>query len=156
MRSAIVDAQGTGMTYVVPTLSWALAGSLARNGRSEEALALIDQSLRNVGQTWPRDKHSEYSRMKGELLLGRDLASDAEKLFESALDTARKSGALAHELRAAVSLARLYLKNGEPDAGRRILPPVFDLFTEGFQTPDLQEAKALIQKLEETANPASV
>jgi predicted ATPase len=149
MRSAMADADQIGMAYAMPTFGWALACSLAQNGWAEDARALIDRYLPHVEQSGPREKLSELYRLKGELLLGRNLESDAKRLFESALDAARKSGALAHELRAAVSLARLYLKMGQPAAGRRILPPVFDLFTEGFETPDLREARVLIQELSE-------
>ena len=88
--------------------------------------------------------------MKGELLLqgeGGKSTSAAEDCFSAALGLAREQGALFWELRAALSLARLRIRQDRQSAARAILAPVYDRFTEGFATADLTAAKALLDDL---------
>ena len=85
-------------------------------------------------------------RLRGELFRDRD-PSNAEALFREALEVARRQQAKLWELRAAVSLARLRRDQGRPIEARHLLVPVYEWFTEGFNTPDLKEAKALLDEL---------
>ena len=127
-----------------------LAGGLAGAQRFTEAFAAIEEALaqsdRN-GQYWCI---AELRRVKGELLLqggDRKSTSAAEECFRAALDVAREQGALFWELRAALSLARLRIRQDQQSAARTILAPVYDRFTEGFETADLRAAKALLDDL---------
>src|SRR5262245_7367165 len=91
----------------------------------------------------------ELCRLKGELLLAcsAEHATEAETCFLQALDIARRQQAKSWELRTAMSLARLWQQQGKHAAAHELLAPIYDWFTEGFDTPDLQEAKALLEEL---------
>jgi predicted ATPase len=88
-------------------------------------------------------------RLRGELLLQRSMApqGEAEACFQQALDVARRQQAKSLELRAAMSLSRLWQQQGKQTEARELLAPVYGWFTEGFNTADLQEAKALLEEL---------
>jgi predicted ATPase len=88
-------------------------------------------------------------RLKGELLLGQTApdASQAEVCFQQALSIARRQQAKSWELRAAMSLARLWQQQGERQEAHDLLAPIYGWFTEGFDTADLQEAKTLLAEL---------
>ncbi len=88
-------------------------------------------------------------RLKGELLLQHTVAQpgEAEACFQRALEIARRQQAKSLELRAAMSLSRLWQRQGKGAAARQLLAQVYDWFTEGFDTADLQEAKALLEEL---------
>ncbi len=103
-----------------------------------EALALADEE-----RCWP----AELYRIKGELLLASDNHADAERSFFQALDIARHQQAKSWELRAAMSLSSLWRDQGKRQEARDLLTPVYDWFTEGFDTADLKEAKALLDEL---------
>jgi len=93
---------------------------------------------------------AKLHRLKGELLLmqgGTDAAAPAEACLHRALAVARRQGAKSHELRAGTSLARLWREQGRQREARRLLAPIYDWFTEGFDTPDLQEARRLLAEL---------
>jgi len=127
-----------------------LAEGLAGAQRLTEAFAAIEDALAQSdrhGQHWCI---AELRRVKGELLLQRSdekSISAAEDCFRAALDVAREQGALFWELRAALSLARLRIRQDRQNAAREILAPVYDRFTEGFATADLRVAKALLDEL---------
>jgi class 3 adenylate cyclase/predicted ATPase len=107
-----------------------------------EALALTD----TTGQRWCEP---ELYRLKGELLLqqGSDTQADAEICFHQAIAIAQNQQAKSFELRATTSLARLWQQQGKRDEARQVLGDVYSWFTEGFDTADLQSAKALLDKL---------
>ena len=94
---------------------------------------------------------AELYRLKGALLWQHDMASleDAEACFQQALAIARRQEAKALELRAARSLSRLWQQQGKQAEARALLVPIYGWFTEGFDTADLQEAKALLEELSE-------
>ena len=81
--------------------------------------------------------------MKGELLLSKDEA-EAESLFQRAVEVAQRQEARSFELRAATNLARLWQKQGKQDEARALMAPIYEWFTEGFDTQDLKDAKALL------------
>jgi predicted ATPase len=102
-----------------------------------------------VATTGERHTEAEMHRLHGELLLRHAVpeAQAAEACFQRALDMARRQQAKWWELRAAMSLARLWQRQGKDSAARELLAPIYGWFTEGFDTADLQEAKALLAAL---------
>jgi predicted ATPase len=126
-----------------------MAEALGRAGQVSEGLAAIEEALEWTDRTEDRWAIAELLRVKGELLLlhGAPGAATAEGHFRQALDWARRQGALSLELRAATSFARLLRDQDRPADALALLQPVYDRFTEGFDTVDLQAAKALIDAL---------
>jgi predicted ATPase len=116
-------------------------------GQIEEALTLLDDALQIAERTGERWLEAELYRHKGQLLLRQGDSAAAEELYCSALRIAREQEAKMWELRAAVSRARLRFDQGRSAEARDLLAPVYSWFTEGFDTPDLKEAKALLGEL---------
>jgi predicted ATPase len=117
-------------------------------GQAEEGLALLDDALQIVERTGLRWFAAELNRHKGQLLLRQGHSAEAEELYRKALSIAEEQEAKLWELRAAVSLARLRRDQDRCTEARDLLAPVYGWFTEGFDTPDLKEAKALLDELE--------
>ena len=124
-----------------------LAEGLASLGEQAEALACIEQALIEVGQTHETWYEAELHRRRGDLLLSAGREAEAASCFEKALQVARSQSARSWELRAAASLAKLQAEAGRRGEARDLLAPVYDWFTEGFDTNDLREAKALLDQL---------
>jgi predicted ATPase len=118
-------------------------------GQTEEGLTVLAEALAVVEHTGECSWEAELHRLKGELLLARAIpeAQPAEACFQQALTVARRQEAKALELRAAMSLSRLWQHQGKRAEARQLLAPVYSWFTEGFDTADLQEAKALLEAL---------
>ena len=115
----------------------------------DDAWRCIDEAIRMIERTKERWWEAEVNRIAGEIALlspERDTAK-AETYFERALVVARQQQAKSWELRAAMSLARLWRSQGKPQQARELLAPVYGWFTEGFDTRDLKEAKALLEEL---------
>jgi predicted ATPase len=111
-------------------------------------LTLSDAALQvaeRIGERW---FSAELYRHKGELLLRPGHFADAEELYRKALSIAQEQEAKLWELRAAASLARLWGEQGRREEARDLLSPIYSWFTEGFETPDLRGAKALLDELE--------
>jgi len=125
-----------------------LAGACEIAGEIEEAAARLDQALQLVERTGERWFAAELDRQRGRLLLRRGYPEAAEELYRKALSIAREQEAKLWELRTAASLARLWRDQGRRAAARDLLAPVCGWFTEGFATPDLKEARALLGELE--------
>jgi len=139
-----------GALYLNTNLSAELAGGFAATGQIGEGLALIDDTLAHVDRTEEGWCRAELLRTKGELLLcrrERTGLAEAESCLRQALDVAHQQGALAWELRAATSLARLGAAQGRTGQARAVLAPVYDRFTEGFETGDLAAAQTLLSSL---------
>jgi predicted ATPase len=102
-----------------------------------------------VDHTGERYWEAEVYRLKGDLLLRQSVpdAPQAEACFQQALAVACRQQAKSWELRAAMSLSRLWQQQGKRAEARELLAPIYSWFTEGFDTPDLQEAKALLEEL---------
>jgi class 3 adenylate cyclase/predicted ATPase len=113
----------------------------------EEALRLLDDALQIVERTGERWFAAELDRRKGQLVLRQGHSEAAEELYRKALSIAEGQEAKLWELRAAASLARLRRDQGRHIEARDLLAPIYDWFTEGFDTPDLKEAKALLDEL---------
>ena len=116
-------------------------------GQVEEAVSLLDnasQIAERIGESWFA---AELYRHKGQLLLRQGHSEAAEELYRKALSIAQEQEAKLWELRAAVSLARLRRDQGRRAEARDLLAPVYGWFTEGFDTLDLKEAKALLDEL---------
>jgi predicted ATPase len=128
-----------------------LAEQLARAGEAEEGLAAVAEGLEVVETTGERVYEAELYRVRGELLLVRAKAepapAEAEACFRQAIDVARRQSAKSLELRAIVSLSRLYQKQGRREEARQMLAEVYGWFTEGLDIADLQEAKRLVEEL---------
>jgi predicted ATPase len=107
----------------------------------------VDDALQLIERTRERWFAAELNRHKGQLLLRKGRREAAEQLYRKALSIAQEQEAKLWELRAAVSLARLGREQGRRAEARDILAPVYGWFTEGFDTPDLKEAKALLDEL---------
>ena len=124
-----------------------LAGACEIAGQIEEAVTLLDDALQIVERTGERWFAAELYRHKGQLLLRQGHSEAAEELYRKALSIAEEQEAKLWELRAAVSLARLRRDQGRHAEARDLLAPIYGWFTEGFDTPDLKEAKALLDEL---------
>jgi predicted ATPase len=111
-------------------------------------LAVVSEALEIVETTGERFYEAELHRLQGELSLQLPTPlAEAEACLQQALAVARRQQAKSLELRAAMSLARLWQRQGQRDAARDLLAPLYGWFTEGFDTADLQEAKALLETL---------
>ncbi len=126
-----------------------MAVALGQHGDVDEGLELMNELLRLSQRDDVHWWEAELHRVKGELLLvGTPNHPDsAESCFKQAIEIAQSQGAKSLELRAAVSLARLWQERGKRGEARDILAQVFEWFTEGFETPDLIEAKKVLAQL---------
>ena len=147
LRAGTAAFRLTGAELFAPFLVMLLTSACEIAGQVEESLALLAEAIQIVGRTGERWLSAELNRKKGELLLRQGNSVGAEELYHKALTIAAKQGAKFWELRAAASLARLRRDQGRPAEGRDLLAPVYGWFTEGFDTPDLKEAKALLIEL---------
>jgi predicted ATPase len=126
-----------------------IAESCKRSGRTAEAQEMLRSALEMANATGERVIEPELHRLFGESVRA-NLPEDwhaAELCFHRALDLAREQQAKSWELRAAMSMARLWRSQGKPQQARELLAPVYGWFTEGFDTLDLKEAKALLEEL---------
>jgi predicted ATPase len=114
---------------------------------------MLDEALAVVNETGGRWAEAELHRLKGELLLPSEVQSlesrvqEAEACFQKAIEVARRQSAKSLELRAAMSLSRLWQRQGKRDEARQLLGEIYGWFTEGFDTVDLQEAQTLLKEL---------
>ena len=146
MRQGLEASRATGTVVGIDV--HALAEAYGQVGQVDEGLHLLPEPLARVDTTeGPRT--AERHRVHGELLLRQAIpdAPQAEACFQQALDVARRQQAKSWELRAAMSLARLWQQQGKRDQARELLAPIYGWFTEGFDTADLQDAKALLDAL---------
>jgi predicted ATPase len=124
-----------------------LADTLTRQGDQSAGLAAAREGLSTVEKTGHRQWEAELLRLKGVALLGLNMLEESQNVLEEALRVARKQHAKANELRAATSLARLWEEQGRRAEACNLLAAVYGWFTEGFDTADLKEAKALLDEL---------
>jgi len=150
LRTELEFCERTGWPIWYPEFMGAMAEGLAVFGQIAEARAAVDKGLASANHGGERFYYPELLRLKGELLLRQAIGqpvSGAEQNFSAALRLARRQGALALELRAALSLARLRMTQGRHDEARQILTAIYDRVTEGFATADLRAARGMLEAL---------
>jgi predicted ATPase len=149
ITSGITAYRSTGATMYVPWWLSSLARAYAELGRYDDARRSIGEAITAIETTKERRWEAEVHRIAGEIALmsPEPDAANAQGYFERALDVARQQQAKLWELRAAMSMARLWLSQGKRQQSRELLAPVYGWFTEGFDTLDLKEAKALLEEL---------
>ena len=151
MRQGLAAWRATGADAVAAVLSGpAGRGVWASWARPTRGCACWPRRWPLVDSTEERCWEAELYRLQGELLLRQavpDAAREAEACFQQALDVARRQQAKSLELRAAMSLSRLWQQQGKRAEAHELLAPIYGWFTEGFDTADLQEAKALLEAL---------
>ena len=147
MQQGLAAFRATGAETIRPYF----LAQLAARGQHEAGLTLLTEALSVTNNTEERRWEAELYRVKGELLRGHSAEHDveAETCFHQALSIARHQQAKSWELRAATSLARLWQSQGKRQDAYDLLAPVNNWFTEGFDTADLQDAKALLEELSE-------
>jgi len=149
IRQGLAALQATGEELRRPEFLALLAEAYGGIGQIEEGLNVLAEALAAVEKTGERYYEAELYRLKGELLLAHPTGNhlEAESCFHRSLDIARRQQAKSLELRAAASLSRLWQQQGKRQEAHDLLAPVYAWFTEGFDTADLQEAKALLEEL---------
>ncbi len=153
IRHGLSVIQTTGTTLFQPYCLGLLAEVEGQAGQVEAGLSTLAEALELVAKTGERFHHAELYRLKGVLTLQApspsraDHVTEAEACFQQALNVARQQEAKSWELRAVTSLARLWQQQGKEAKARDLLAPVYDWFTEGFDTADLKDAKALLDSL---------
>jgi predicted ATPase len=153
IRQGLAAWRETGAELSWHYLLGLLAEAHAKMGQVKEGLAAIDEALEAMptsGRFW----EAELYRLKGELLLKDEgggmkdeVEAKAEECFRQAIEVAQRQGAKSLELRATVSLGRLWQSQGKQEEAHRMLVEIYGWFTEGFDTTDLKEAKALLEEL---------
>jgi tetratricopeptide (TPR) repeat protein len=148
------DEYGEAASSIFRLIAFLMAEALGRAGKNADGHAAIEEAIARFERTEERWAMAELVRVKGELLLsqGAPGAAAAEDHFRQALDWARQQGALSWELRAATSLARLLRDQGHPADATACLQPIYDRFTEGFDTTDLVAARQLLDDLSRTGH----
>jgi predicted ATPase len=146
VREGIVALQATGGVVLVPYFCTMLAEVCDHLGHTEDGLQALAEAHTLVEQQEEPWWEAEVYRLRGVLLLRQPETSqaEAETWLQRALDVARRQEAKSLELRAAMSLARLWQQQGKQAEAQALLAPVYGWFTEGFDTADLQEARALL------------
>jgi len=168
MRQGLAAYQATGTELLRPQFLALLAEALGKTSRSAEALRELEEPLEAAHRSGDASYLAELYRVKGELLLVQatdravsraathgelmfeaepTLIPQAKDCFNQSIKIAQQQKAKAWELRAVMSLARLYQKQGKEEDARGLLAQIYDTFTEGFDTTDLREAKALLDEL---------
>ncbi len=153
MRDGLAAWRGTGTRQFEPYLQTLMATAYGETGQATKGLAVVLEALDTVERTGERTDEAELYRLKGELTLQseegshEERAGEAEASFQKAIEVAQRQQAKYWELRATTSLARLWQQQGKKEEARQMLAKIYGWFTEGFDTADLKDAKALLEKL---------
>jgi class 3 adenylate cyclase/predicted ATPase len=148
MHQALATLEAIGSNLFTPMWLSMLAELYDLSGQTDEALTAVDDGLAFLEETGERFYEPELHRLKGQLILTRDGdATAAGAHYMKAIEVARAQGERFLELRATVSLCRLWQAQGRHDEARERLAAIYDWFTEGFDTPDLVDARALLDEL---------
>jgi predicted ATPase len=157
IRQGLAAWRATGSAVWIPYFLALLTEAYGKTGQLEEGLTALTEALVVVDRTGERYYEAELYRLKGTLTLQskvQDLRSkveeEAEEYFLKAIDIAQHQQAKSLELRAATSLAHLWQRQGKQHEAHKLLSEVYNWFTEGFDTKDLQEAKALLEGVSRT------
>ncbi len=155
MIRGLATYQAMGLKDVRPYFLALLANAHKKAGQAEAGMRVLEESLAFSSQTGLRVYEAELYRLKGETSLQaaspspEERVPEAENCFQQAIAIARQQSAKSWELRAAMSLSRLWQQQGKKTEARDLLAPVYHWFTEGFDTADLKDAKALLADLSE-------
>jgi predicted ATPase len=149
MQQGLTAFQATGGRLRLPYYLTLLAEAYGHSGQVEKGLHFLDKACADMQQTGEHFWEAEQHRLRAELLLADATADQttAAAYLHQALEVARCQQAKSLELRAATSLARLWQSQGKRHEAHDLLAPVYGWFTEGFDTADLQDAKALLEEL---------
>ncbi len=149
MRQGLAAYKALGGKVHRPYFLSLLAEADGKVGQPEDGLTLLGEALAIVDNTGERNWEAELHRRKGELLLMQQgqKVGEAEECFRQALDIACRQKAKSLELRAAMSLSRLWQQQGKQEEAHQLLAEIYGWFTEGFDTADLKEAKVLLEEL---------
>ena len=149
MRQGLTDWHASGAELFIPYFQSFMAEGYRALKQVDEGLDALNEGIEVMERTGERWYEPEIHRLKGQLLLiqSPDNASETEVYFRKALDIARHQQSKSLELRVSTSLAKLWQSQGKRDEARELLSPIYEWFTEGFDTADLQEAKALLTEL---------
>jgi predicted ATPase len=150
IRPALDEYRGAGYQLGITALYVLLCPALLSSHNCEAALEVIEQGLATTSRNSERIFEAELYRLKARALLVRgepDAKPEAQSLLDQALTTARRQHAKALELRAARDLAALWIDQGRREEALDLLAPIHAWFTEGFDTQDLKQAKALLDQL---------
>jgi adenylate cyclase len=147
MNRGLAELRGAGDEAWRPFYDALLACALKEAGRTEEALAALDDAATLIGQG-QRVHEAEFYRATGKLLVSMsDRGAEGEARLLQAVEIARAQGAKSWELRAALAVAETWMERSELSRARDLLAPIYGWFSEGFETPDLKRAKALLDVL---------
>jgi len=149
IHQGLTAYRATGSELHRPYFLSLLSEAYEKVGQLEEGLSVLGEALAIVENTGERNWEAELYRHKGKILLMQQgqKAEEAEECFQKALDIARRQQAKSLELRAAMSLSRLWQQQGKKEEAHKILAEIYAWFTEGFDTEDLKEAKGLLEEL---------
>jgi predicted ATPase len=149
LKAGIAAWEAIGGKLYNPTLKPLLAKAMALTGELDNALDLLNEAIAQIERPgWgERLSYAEILRLKGWVLSAKGDLEGAERSFLASLGWARRQQAKSWELRTAMSLARLWQSQGRRQDAYALLAPVYDWFTEGFDTKDLREAKSLLAEL---------
>jgi predicted ATPase len=150
LRAAIERWHSTGARFWGRYIRGVLAEALARSEKIDQGLELCDSVLDEIEQPDCRERwhYAELLRLRGWMLSLKGDVRDGERSYEASLEWARQQRAKSWELRTSMSLARLWRDQGKVPQARELLAPIYGWFTEGLDTRDLKEAKALLEQLE--------
>jgi predicted ATPase len=166
MLNGIAAHRATGAEFLLPLYLGFLGEAYGQTGAIADGLRSVEESLALINKNDERFFEAELHRLKGQLTLQQwsvasselsvpaprpltpDPQAEAEACFLKAIDVARRQQAKSWELRATTSLARLWQRQGKRTEARQMLADIYNWFTEGFDTTDLKEAKALLAELE--------
>jgi adenylate cyclase len=146
LLQGLASWRATGAELELPYFLSQLVEAYGKAGREKEGLSTLDEAIALVQKNGEHSHEAELFRLKGDLLLPR-VQEEAEECFRQAIAIARRQSAKSLELRAAMSLSRLWQHQGKQSDAYELLAPVYTWFTEGFGTADLKEAKALLVAL---------
>jgi predicted ATPase len=146
MRQGLAAHEATGARVVYPHFLALLAEALGKTEQEEEGLRLLDEAF-TLAERGEKYYLAELFRIKGDLIRAQGDFRAAEACFHQSIKIAKQQRAKSWELRAATSIARLYQSQDKYEEARCLLAPIYQSFTEGFETPDLREARWLLQEL---------
>jgi predicted ATPase len=147
IRAAMDEHRGAGYQLGITALYVLLCPALLLSQEYETALAVVEQGFTTTSRSSERIFEAELCRLKARTMILCDAPDDGAELLQKALGIARSQHARILELRAAVDLARLWMERGRREEAINLLAPVYGWFTEGFETQDLQQAKAVLDQL---------